>query len=89
MGLVYLVVFLIQSVLLPEPTYKGPENLVYFRAGGLEDELKRDPRITWLVTFYAAWSPTCINFAPIYSKLSADYGLPNLKFGNWCRFLPT
>ena len=62
---------------------KGPENLVYFRANGLEDELKRDPRITWIVTFYAAWSPGCINFAPIYSKLSADYGLPNLKFGKF------
>ena len=81
MGLVYLFVFLMQAMLLPEPTYKGPENLVYFRATGLEDELKRDPRITWLVTFYAAWSPACINFAPIYSKLSANYGLPNLKFG--------
>lgn len=81
MGLVYLVAFLVQSVLLPEPTYKGPENLVYFRATGLEDELKRDPRITWIVTFYAAWSPACINFAPTFSKLSADYGLANLKFG--------
>ena len=81
MGLVYLVAFLIQAMLLPEPTYKGPENLVYFRATGLDDELKRDPRVTWLVTFYAAWSPASINFAPIFSKLSADYGLPNLKFG--------
>jgi len=81
MGLIYLVAFLIQAMLLPEPTYKGPENLVYFRATGLDDELKRDPRVTWLVTFYAAWSPACINFAPIFSKLSADYGLPNLKFG--------
>jgi len=81
MGLVYTFFFLLQAMLLPEPTYKGPENLVYFRANGLEDELKRDPRITWIVTFYAAWSPGCINFAPIYSKLSADYGLPNFKFG--------
>merc|ERR1712004_26575 len=81
MGLVYLVAFLIQAMLLPEPTYKGPENLVYFRATGLDDELKRDPRVTWLVAFYAAWSPACINFAPIFSKLSADYGLANLKFG--------
>ena len=81
MGLVYLVAFLIQAMLLPEPTYKGPENLVYFRATGLDDELKRDPRVTWLVTFYAAWSPASINFAPIFSKLSADYGLSNLKFG--------
>lgn len=81
MGLIYLVAFLLQAMLLPEPTYKGPENIVYFRATGLDDEIKRDPRVTWIVAFYAAWSPNCINLAPIFSKLSAEYGLPNLKFG--------
>lgn len=45
------------------------------------DEIKSDPKITWLVTFYAAWSPASINFAPIFAKLSANYHLPNLKFG--------
>ena len=68
-------------MLLPEPTYKGPESIVYFRAAGLDEELERDQRVTWLVTFYAAWSPSCVNFSPIYSQLSARYSLPNLKFG--------
>lgn len=80
-GLVYLLLFTLQAMLLPEPTYKGPENIVYFRATGLEEEIKRDPRVTWLVAFYAAWSPSSINFSPIFSKISSDYGLPNLKFG--------
>ena len=70
-------------MLLPEPTYKGPESIVYFRASGLEDELTRDPRVTWVVTFYAAWSPSCVNFSPLFSKLSAAYCLPNLKFGEY------
>ncbi len=82
MGFVFLLAFLIQVMLLPEPTYKGPENFVYFRATGLDDELKRDPRVTWLVAFYAAWSPACINLAPVFAKISAEYALPNLKFGN-------
>nr|ADD38247.1 Thioredoxin-related transmembrane protein 2 homolog [Lepeophtheirus salmonis] len=81
MGLVYLVLFTLQAILLPEPTYKGPESIVYFRANGLDDELKRDPRVTWLVTFYTAWSPSSINFAPVFSKVSHAYSLPNLKFG--------
>ena len=83
MGLVYLVAFLIQAMLLPEPTYKGPENIVYFRASGLEDELSCDPRVTWLVAFYAAWSPACLNLAPVFAKISAKYSLPNLKFGEF------
>ena len=68
-------------MLLPEPTYKGPESIIYFRATGLDEELSRDPRVTWLVTFYAAWSPSCVNFSPVFSQLSAQYALPNLKFG--------
>ena len=80
-GLLYLLLFTLQAMLLPEPTYKGPENIVYFRANGLDDELKRDPKVTWLVTFYAAWSPSAVNFSPIFAKISANYGLPNLKFG--------
>ena len=87
MGLIYLVAFLLQAMLLPEPTYKGPENIVYFRATGLDEEIKRDPRVTWIVAFYAAWSPNCINLAPIFSKLSAEYGLPNLKFGKAAEFI--
>lgn len=80
-GLLYLLFFTLQAMLLPEPTYKGPESIVYFRATGLDEELNRDLRVTWLVAFYAAWSPSCVNFSPIFSKLSAQYSLPNLKFG--------
>jgi len=81
LGLVYSLLFLLQGLLLPEPTYKGPENIVYFRGNSLTEELNRDKNVTWMVTFYAAWSPACIDFASIFSKLSNEYGLPNLKFG--------
>ncbi len=80
-GLIYLVLFTLQAILLPEPTYKGPENITYFRSNGLAEELQRSRSVTWLITFYAAWSPASINFAPTFSKLSSKYSLPNLKFG--------
>ena len=38
-------------------------------------------QVTWLVAFYAAWSPACINFADIYAKLSHNYTTNTLKFG--------
>jgi len=81
LGLVYIILVLLQGMLLPEPTYKGPENITYFRANSLTEELQRDLKVVWLVTFYAAWSPSCINFTPTFAKLSAEYSLPNLKFG--------
>jgi hypothetical protein len=60
-------------MLLPEPTYSGPESVVYFRtAAGLEEELQRDKRITWLIVFYTVWNPSCTNFAPVFAQLSAQ-----------------
>jgi len=79
LGLVYSLLFLLQGLLLPEPTYKGPEKVTYFSEVSLSEQLSQDTRVVWMVTFYAAWSPACINFAHVFSKLSAEYNLPNLR----------
>lgn len=69
------------ALLFPEPTYSGPDNVIYFRGlQGLEDELSRKD-CYWLVTFYTVWNPGCVNYAPIFAKLSTEYCLENLKFG--------
>lgn len=81
-GIAFLIVFILTGLILPEPTYQGPENVIYFRNEQfLDDELKRDKRVVWVVIFYAVWNPSCVNFAPIYAEISHDYNLPNLKFG--------
>uniref|UniRef100_A0A182J410 Thioredoxin domain-containing protein n=1 Tax=Anopheles atroparvus TaxID=41427 RepID=A0A182J410_ANOAO len=82
LGMIYFVFFILVALLLPEPTYSGPENVLYFRTeNGLDEELEKDKRVNWLVTFYTVWNPACVNFAPIFSELSNEYSLPNLKFG--------
>lgn len=80
-GLIYTVLCLIQMMVLPEPTYTGPDRVVYFQTQTLEDELARDKRIVWVIEFFALWSPPCINFASDFRALSAKYTLENLKFG--------
>lgn len=70
------------GLLLPEPTYSGPESVTYFRgAQGLIEELQKDRKITWVVEFYTVWNPACVTFAPVFAKLSNEYTLDNLKFG--------
>ncbi|KAK3914023.1 Thioredoxin-related transmembrane protein 2-like protein [Frankliniella fusca] len=82
MGIGFAILFVLFSLLLPEPTYTGPENITYFRTvAGLDEELERDKKVTWIVTFYTAWNPACVNFAPIFAQLSHEYNLDNLKFG--------
>lgn len=81
LGVIYSVICLTHLLLLPEPTYEGPENVIYFTGPNLEEELKRDTRVNWLVTFYTVWNSNCVNFAPIFSEMSVKYGLDNLKFG--------
>ncbi|XP_026756796.1 thioredoxin-related transmembrane protein 2 homolog [Galleria mellonella] len=80
-GLPYGAIVILCALLLPEPTYSGPEHITYFRGQqSLEDELKRH-KTTWLVCLYAAWHPACVNFAPVFAELSASYSLDNFKFG--------
>ena len=59
---------------------QGPEYVQYFSTDTMEEEIKRDRRVTWLVEFYAAWKPACVDFASVFSRLSADFALDNLKF---------
>lgn len=81
-GVVFGVIFTITALVLPEPTYSGPENVTYFRTEfALDDELENDKNIVWVVAFYTVWNPACVNLAPIFSELSAEYYLENLRFG--------
>lgn len=38
-----------------------------------QDELDRDGRVTWIVEFFANWSPECQSFASVYADLSLKY----------------
>lgn len=81
-GIAFGIIFILAALVLPEPTYAGPEHVTYFRTqNGLDEELERDKRIIWFVAFYTVWNPSCVNFAPIFSELSNDYHLDNLRFG--------
>lgn len=72
-ALIDILLYTVCGLVLPEPTYQGPENVTYMRgATGLQDELQRDTKVIWLITFYTAWNPSCVNFAPIFSQLSAE-----------------
>eukprot|EP00914_Ancora_sagittata_P029927 GHVO01059431.1.p1 GENE.GHVO01059431.1~~GHVO01059431.1.p1 ORF type:complete len:209 (+),score=12.19 GHVO01059431.1:93-629(+) len=81
MGVGYVLLCLLHIAFLPEPSYKGPDYITYFRGPNLEDEINQDHRVTWLIEFYAAWSPSCVSFASTFAELSAKYTLDNLKFG--------
>jgi len=45
------------------------------------EEISKEKKTTWLVEFYAAWNPACVNFAEFFAELSEKYHLENLKFG--------
>ncbi|XP_073950945.1 thioredoxin-related transmembrane protein 2 homolog [Choristoneura fumiferana] len=81
-GLPFGALLILSSLVIPEPTYQGPELITYFRGPQtLDEELARHKQTTWLVCLYAAWHPACVNFAPVFAELSASYSLDNLKFG--------
>ncbi|RWS13009.1 thioredoxin-related transmembrane protein 2-like protein [Dinothrombium tinctorium] len=80
-GVVFIVCCLFHLLLIPEPSYKGPENISYLRSADFEQEIEKDKKVVWIIEMYAPWNPSCIDFASTFSELSATYALPNLKFG--------
>ncbi|XP_030385529.1 thioredoxin-related transmembrane protein 2 homolog [Scaptodrosophila lebanonensis] len=81
-GVAFLLLCVLVGMLLPEPSYRGPEHITYFRnAQVFEEELDREKRVSWLICFYTVWNPSCVNFAPIFAELSAEYNTDLLKFG--------
>ncbi|CAG2122093.1 unnamed protein product, partial [Medioppia subpectinata] len=80
-GVLYVSCCILHLLLLPEPSYEGPENVSYFRGTDFNQELENDKRIVWLLELYTAWSPPCIDFSSVFSELSGKYSLENLRFG--------
>jgi len=79
-AIIYGAACIVQMVMFPEPAFSGPEKVLYFRGPNLHDEIDRDKRITWLVEFYANWSPLCHQVAPVFAAVSNKYALPNFQF---------
>lgn len=80
-GTIYLILCLILFVAFPEPIYKGPENITFFRGQALDEELLHNPRNTYIVEFYANWASSCTRLAGTFAKLSIQYGNEFMKFG--------
>lgn len=81
MGLLYLTLCIVFLMTCKPPLYMGPEYIKYFSDKTIDDELDRDGRVTWIVEFFANWSPECQSFASIYADLSLKYNCAGLKFG--------
>ncbi|XP_054460267.1 thioredoxin-related transmembrane protein 2-B [Anoplopoma fimbria] len=81
MGLLYLTLCIVFLMICKPPLYMGPEYIKYFSDKTIDDELDKDSRVTWIVEFFANWSPECQSFASVYADLSLKYNCAGLKFG--------
>lgn len=81
LGLLYLALCVVFVMTCKPPMYVGPEYITYFSDKTIEEELQKDTRITWIVEFFANWSPECQSFAPVFAELSLKYHSTFLRFG--------
>ncbi|XP_051560012.1 thioredoxin-related transmembrane protein 2-B-like [Myxocyprinus asiaticus] len=81
LGLLYLTLCIVFLMICKPPLYMGPEYIKYFNDKTIDEELEKDHRVTWIVEFFANWSPECQSFASVYADLSLKYNCAGLKFG--------
>ncbi|XP_074504861.1 thioredoxin-related transmembrane protein 2-A isoform X2 [Sebastes fasciatus] len=81
LGILYMALCVAFLMTCKPPLYMGPEYIKYFSDKTIDEELKRDSRVTWIVEFYANWSSECQSFAPVFADLSLKYNCAGLRFG--------
>mmetsp|Transcript_4339 Transcript_4339/g.5795 ORF Transcript_4339/g.5795 Transcript_4339/m.5795 type:complete len:283 (+) Transcript_4339:101-949(+) len=89
----YLILFSVLFLMVPQPFFEGPEDIVYLTPATFDTLIKRkglpkkDPpdtggeKVRWLVEFYANWSPPCVHLDPVFAALSVQYTTETLQFG--------
>jgi len=65
----------------PEDSRPHATHVVHFSDKTLEETLKHDNRITWVIEAFTTWSSECSEFASVFADLSLDYGHEFLRFG--------
>ncbi|VDP34941.1 unnamed protein product [Heligmosomoides polygyrus] len=80
-GVIYVLLVVAVTVIVPEPVYSGPEKVTYFQGSELFEELDRDRKSIFIIQFYTTWSPDCKHATPVFAQLSEKFSLPNLRFG--------
>ncbi|KAF3838456.1 hypothetical protein F7725_010224 [Dissostichus mawsoni] len=73
LGIFYLTLCVAFVMTCKPPLYMGPEYIKYFSDKTIDEELRKDSRVTWIIEFYANWSSDCQSFAPVFADLSLKY----------------
>jgi len=75
------ILFLVLSLTLTQPVYKGPHNVIHLTGNDWETKVENDKSdVFWLVEFYATWASGCTQFASLFAEMSLKYTSPGLKF---------
>lgn len=90
----YYILISVLFLMVPQPMYEGPEDIVYLTPATYDDHVKDgkgcEKDTKWLVEFYASWSPPCVHIEPIFAQLSVKYSSSQFQFakmdlGRWPR----
>ena len=84
----YCVMYAMLFLYVRKPEYKGPSKIEYLNPATLKRRVLEpsddtDKETTWLIEFYASWSPPCVNLEPTFADLSCKYTSENFKFAKF------
>ncbi|XRB09678.1 thioredoxin-related transmembrane protein 2 [Pycnococcus provasolii] len=80
----YLVLFGVLELTVYQPVYRGPCRYEYLNPMEFDDRVvnegKDKPKDSWLVCFFASWSPPCVHVEPTFAKLSERFTTQSMRF---------
>lgn len=70
------------SIAFPQPFFDGPTKIVDLNPQNFTLLVEKDSkRETWIVEFFAPWSPQCLALEPAFAEISNEYASDTLQFG--------
>lgn len=82
-SLIYIFGYLGIAMTFPQPFFTGKSKMTEFTPETLTDvvENQTDESITWIIEFFAPWSPQCLILEPVIADISNQYSSDRVHFG--------
>ncbi|GMH39830.1 hypothetical protein BSKO_07734 [Bryopsis sp. KO-2023] len=81
----YIMLYIILFMMFSQPVYEGPDKIDFLTPASLRDTVlgEKGKGMTYLVEFYAHWSPACVHLEPVFAELSLRYATETLRFAKF------
>lgn len=80
LGFVYVLLCFLSLWIFPDVFTEGPEEILYLSDKTLDEVMRENSSVVWVIEFFTTWSPQCHAVAPVFLDLAKEFATDYLRF---------